>query len=134
MERVIALIWMISSLIWKYENLKIIWKLARDELKKICSQFLVEDRYNFNETAKFFRMHPNKTLSNKAVNGTQMNKSRITVNICTNADKLKPVVISKAKRHRSFGKVWDPEKMVFYKYNTKAWMPCAIFEINSISL
>ena len=29
-------------------------KLARDELKKNCSQFLVEDRYNFDETAKFF--------------------------------------------------------------------------------
>ena len=24
--------------------------------------------------------------------------------------------------------MWDPEKMVFYKYNTKAWMTCAIFE------
>ena len=58
-------------------------KLARDELKKICSQFLVEDRYNFDETAKFFRMHPNKTLSNKAVNETKMDKSRFTVGICT---------------------------------------------------
>ena len=69
---------------------------AREELKKICSEFQPFDRYNFDDTAIFFRLH-SITLSDKSVHEQKIYKSRLSVGLCKNADgsdKVKPVVIS----------------------------------------
>jgi hypothetical protein len=40
---------------------------------------------------------------------------------------LYPLVIGKFKRPRCFGKVWDPNDVVHYYNNLKAWMTREIF-------
>ena len=56
---------------------------------------------------------------------------RISIGVCCNAsgnDKLKLLLISKVKRPRCFGKVFDPNNIVHYYNNEKAWMTTIIFE------
>lgn len=59
-----------------------------------------------------------------------MNKARLSVALCANesgTDKCKPLVINKHERPRCFGKVWNPNNVVHYYYNSKAWMTQFIF-------
>ena len=46
----------------------------------------------------------------------------------TGSDKILPVVIGKSKRPRCFGKTFDPNLLLHYYYNTKAWMTGTVFE------
>lgn len=82
--------------------------------------------------ALFYRLPPNKTLSNKKqVNGVKNSKERISVGVASNAsgtDKCKLVVIGKPKKPRCFGN-WNPQRVVHYFNNTKAWMTREIFTI-----
>lgn len=68
---------------------------GREFLKPILSQWKLEDIYNADETALFWRLGPNATLETKAINGTKIDKSRFTVLVCSNAlgEKSKLVVI-----------------------------------------
>ena len=59
--------------------------LSRIELKTILSHFDPENIYNFDETALFFRLQPNKTLASTATSGTKVDKNRLTIGVCTNA-------------------------------------------------
>ena len=59
------------------------------------------------ETGFFYRLEPDATLAIGPVKGKKKNKERITVGLCSNAtgaDKLKPLLIARAKRPRCFGK------------------------------
>ena len=63
--------------------------------------------------------------------GAKLSKERVTIGICCNStgtDKLKPLVIGKAKRPRCFGKVFQPSQLVYYTFNKKAWMTMVLFE------
>jgi hypothetical protein len=54
----------------------------------------------------------------------------LSVAIISNADgseKIKPIVIGKFAKPRSFGK-WNPNSIVSYYYNSTAWMTMEIFE------
>jgi hypothetical protein len=76
-------------------------------------------------------MAPNRTLANVSVSGTKESKERMSIGVCCNAsgnDKLKLLLISKVKRPRCFGKVFDPNNIVHYYNNEKAWMTTIIFE------
>ena len=42
-------------------------------------------------------------------------------------DKLKPIIINKSKRPRSFGN-FNPQTICSYYYNLKAWMNMVIFK------
>ena len=99
-------------------------------IKDEISNYSVNDVFNFDETALFYRLQPNKTLATGIINGDALSKERLTVALCTNASgnyKLKPLVIGRFKRPRCFGKVWDPNDVVHYYYNTKAWMTMELF-------
>ncbi len=104
---------------------------GRTKLKTITAKYNVNDRYNLDELALFFRLPPNKTLSNKkSVNGVKLSKARVSVALCANqsgTDKCKPMVIHKYERPRCFGKVWNPNSVVHYYYNSKAWMTQLVF-------
>ena len=104
---------------------------GRIDLKELTSKYDLNDIYNFDETALYYRMPPNKTLANVSVSGTKESKERLTVGVCCNSTgthKLKLVVIAKFARPRCFGKVFDPNHIVDYYNNQKAWMTTIIFE------
>lgn len=84
-----------------------------------------EDIYNMDETGLFYRATPQKSLAKEAVAGSKVNKERITIGLATNVtgtEKLKPIVIWKAKKPRCFGKTFDPQNYVDFYTNPKAWM------------
>ena len=83
------------------------------------------DRYNFDETALMYELLPNQTLASRPVPGKKISKTRITVGLLTNADashQYKPTIIHKYRRPRCFPKSFDPDAVVDYFYNNKAWM------------
>ena len=56
---------------------------GRFKLKEITAKQNENYRYNLDECALFFRLPPNKTISDKKlVNGTKLSKARITVALC----------------------------------------------------
>ena len=88
------------------------------------------DIYNLNETALFYRLMPNKTLSDKSISGIKNHKDRITIGCISNADgsdKPKLVVILKFLKPRCFNHGYNPNSHVNYYSNKKAWMTCHIF-------
>jgi hypothetical protein len=103
---------------------------GRETLKKLLIDYNKDDIYNFDETALFYRMLPNKTLASAPVSGAKVCKERISVGLCSNAtgkDKFKPVVIGKFKNPRCFA-AFDPSRFCVYKNNCKAWMTGEIFD------
>ncbi|ELU11777.1 hypothetical protein CAPTEDRAFT_60213, partial [Capitella teleta] len=88
------------------------------------------DVFNMDETALFFKLEPDSTLATAPVKGKKKSKERITVALCANAtgsEKLKPLVIGRAKRPRCFTKGYCPSSYVDYKFNKKAWMTGIVF-------
>ena len=112
-------------------------EIARKECREFIKKWLelgngrsIKDVFNLDETALFYKLLPNRTLANSAVEGMKVNKERITIAIISNADgseKIKPIVIGKFAKPRSFGK-WNPNSIVSYYYNSTAWMTMEIFE------
>ena len=103
---------------------------GRLQLKEDLKDYNPNDIYNMDETGLFYRLQPNSTLATGPISGKKKQKDRITVTLCTNAtgtDKLKPLVIGKSARPRSFGKTFDPTIYVTYAFNKKAWMTTLIF-------
>ncbi|KAL3698729.1 hypothetical protein R1sor_012805 [Riccia sorocarpa] len=101
--------------------------IARCNLPKLITDEGYEPRdvFNFDETGLFYRQKPQRTLVTRAVSGQKKHKDRITLGVCVNADgseRWMPVVITTAKRPRSFGKTWQPSSICFYYHNPKAWM------------
>ncbi|CAF0801582.1 unnamed protein product [Brachionus calyciflorus] len=101
----------------------------RLKLQNELKEFNLDDIYNLDETALFFKMEPNKTLSDKKESDKKIDKTRITVALCCNAsgrDKIKPLVIGRFKNPRCF-KNFNPEPVVSYFNNSIAWMTASIF-------
>ena len=104
---------------------------GRKKMQEITSHYALSDIYNMDETGLFYRLKPGKTLADKPVSGTKNSKDRLTVGLCMNADgtdKLKPIIINKSKRPRSFGKIFNPQTICFYYHNNKAWMNMMVFK------
>lgn len=106
-----------------------------DTFKKSIVDFMgdykMEDVFNADECGLFYRAMPNKTLSmfgDKCKDG-KISKERVTVLLACSAagEKLKPLVIGKAKKPRCFKNV-DPKNLpVLWYANSKAWMTTTIF-------
>lgn len=110
----------------------------RSEIKRKLnhSQFIElegyapEDCFNFDETALFYRLQPDRTLATSAVAGSKKLKERITIGLCCNAtgtEMLKPVVIGQRKSPRCF-KNFNHSSLIYYFHNSKGWMNTAIFQ------
>jgi len=83
-----------------------------------------DDIFNMDETGLVFRAQPTRTLAKGTTSGGKVNKERITIGLTCNAsgtEKLRPLVINKAKRPRCFTKAFNPNDHVDY-FNQKAWM------------
>ena len=64
-------------------------------------------------------------------------KDRITVGLAVNVcgtERLKPIVIHKYKRPRCFGNSFNPDIVVSYYYNKKAWMRSEVSVVLSFRL
>lgn len=101
-----------------------VWPNLRDGYKD-------EDIFNTDETGLFFRMMPDKTMKFKGEKcvGGKLSKERLTVLVAANmtgSEKVKLVVIGKAKQPRCFKNV--KSLPVEYENNRKAWMTSALFE------
>jgi len=99
-------------------------------LPEITKDYDIKNIFNCDETGLFYRLMPNKTIAYKGENchGGKQSKERLTVLLCANADgsdKLKPLIIGKAKNPRCFKNVKNlPCK---YDSNKNAWMTGNIF-------
>jgi hypothetical protein len=90
----------------------------------------IENIFNLDETALFFKLQRNQTLVSCAQEGKKVNKDRLTVAVICEAlgrKKTRPIVIGKHKRPHCFGR-WDANSIVDYYYNSTAWMTMDIFD------
>ncbi|KAE9020742.1 hypothetical protein PR002_g12449 [Phytophthora rubi] len=105
---------------------------ARLELQELVAQFASDDVFNFDETALFYRLAPNRTLATTIRKGKKKEKPRLTLAFCCNttgSDKLDPIVIGTAKNPRCFKKgAAIKGKPILYKSSKNAWMTSVIFD------
>ena len=96
-------------------------------------EYELRDIYNMDESALFWKMMPDATLADQQLPGGKIEKARVTINLCCNADgskKLPPWFIGKAKTPRCFGRasVKIQNFKCIWKHNTKGWMTGVIFK------
>lgn len=91
----------------------------------------LEQLYNADETGLYWKLLPDKTFvsaAERTAAGRKTEKQRITFLACTNAagtHKIKPLVIGKAAKPRSFRNFNCP---VDYDHSRAAWMTATIFK------
>ncbi|KAG8739663.1 hypothetical protein FRC10_005290 [Ceratobasidium sp. 414] len=108
-------------------------KLAAEisRVRTIMDEYLPRDQLNFDETAFYYRLAPDKGLAVAQTSGIKMNKTRITVGLCTNVDgseKFDPMFIGHARRPRPFGKKDGTELGYDYWWSKSAWMNADIWQ------
>ena len=77
------------------------------------------------------RLEPDRTLATKRLTGRKVNKERLSVTLCANADgshKLKPLIIGKFKRPCCFKNIRIQTMPMTYCNNAKAWMIMLLFQ------
>ena len=96
----------------------------------ILDQYDAKDIYNADETAIFYKLLPDRTLTFKGDDGhgTKTSKERLSVLVAANmngTDKRRLLVIGKSAKPRCFKNVATLPTQ--YESNKKAWMTSAIF-------
>jgi hypothetical protein len=102
----------------------------RQILRTILARYPPANRLNVDESALNFRLSPASGLATHALPGLKVDKTRVTVVLCTSAtgEKIKPLILGHAKRPRCFTH-GDPAAYGFYyRHNTKAWMTAVIWK------
>jgi hypothetical protein len=95
----------------------------QERLREIISEYNLDDVYNADEMALFFRMPPNATLATGKTSGTKRDKTRITILLACNATgsvKLQPLVIGKAAHPQCFRRIDMSTLPITYRHNAKA--------------
>lgn len=104
--------------------------LAR--LGEICNGYKLEDIFNADETALYYKAPPSKSLVQKykKAKGHKYSKERLTVLLAASAtgEKLKPLVIGKSQKPRCFKNVRLESLPVTWRANDTAWMRLNLFE------
>jgi len=102
----------------------------RIELQNLLARWDLNDVYNCDETALYWRLEPSKTLARRPISGTKRPKDRVTVLLACNAtgtSKLTPVFIHKFKNPRCMQNIRKNDLPVYYYWNSSAWMQSSIF-------
>ena len=103
----------------------------QERLPTIIGECDPSNIFNCDETGLYFRALPDKTLCAKGQSskGVKAAKDRVTVMLACSAvgEKLKPLVIGKAKNPRCFKNINVSQLPVHYTANQKAWMTSHIF-------
>ena len=104
------------------------------EFDKYRKKELSRDQiFNADETGIYWKCLPTKTFASqeeKETPGFKTSKQRVTVMCCANASgtfRLKPLVISKSKSPRSFGKNFENKIPVYYYSQSSSWMNTELF-------
>jgi hypothetical protein len=77
------------------------------EMRNIVNEYEMDDMYNMDEAALYWKMVPDVTLATERLPGSKKEKARISIAVCSNASgshKLRLWVIGKAKNPRCFGR------------------------------
>jgi hypothetical protein len=77
------------------------------------------------------RLEPDRTLATKRLAGRKVNRERLSIALCANADgshKLNPLIIGKFERPRCFKNIKIHTMPMTYRHNAKAWMITSIFQ------
>lgn len=107
---------------------------ARQDMQKKLASWDEDNIYNLDETACFFKLLPNKTISagdDEKGRGMKRSKARITVMICSNATgshKLRVLVIGKSKTPRALKNVNMNNMPSQYTHSKKAWMTSELLD------
>ncbi|CAB5367826.1 unnamed protein product [Rhizophagus irregularis] len=100
-------------------------------LRELCSNYPPERIYNMDETGLFYRLEPDRTLATKHLAGRKVNRERLSIALCANADgshKLNPLIIGKFERPRCFKNIRIQAMPMTYRHNAKAWMITSLFQ------
>lgn len=102
------------------------------QLQQEIAKYAAEDVFNFDESALFYRLLPNRTLAFKGENctGGKLSKERISVAFgvnMTGSQKLPLLVIGRYAKPRCFKGGRLPSGVI-YRSNQKAWMTGKLFE------
>ncbi|CAF1079694.1 unnamed protein product, partial [Brachionus calyciflorus] len=100
-----------------------------NSLSILVKEYELKNIYNLDESALFYRLQPNRSLATRAVSGVKTSKERVSIGVCANADgsdKRRLIVIGRYAKPRCFGN-FDPNSVVDYFHNAKAWMTSIIF-------
>lgn len=100
--------------------------------RRLVANYAMEDVFNLDESALFYRLLPNRTLAFKGENctGGKHAKERLSVAFTVNAtgtQKLPLLVIGRFAKPRCFKGAPLPSGVI-YRSNTKAWMTSKLFE------
>ena len=102
----------------------------RSDLQDLLGAWDLEDVYNCDETALYWKLEPSRTLARHRIAGTKKPKDRITLLLACNATgtvKLTPVFIHKYKNPRCMRQIDQRNLPVYYYWNSSAWMQISIF-------
>lgn len=102
----------------------------RIDLQNLLAGWDLDNVYNCDETALYWKLEPSKTLARRPLSGTKKAKDRVTVLLACNAtgtSKLKPVFIHKFKTPRCMRNIRYDDLPVHYYWNSSAWMQGSIF-------
>jgi len=102
----------------------------REELQSLIQQYSLEDVYNADETALYWKLEPRKSLARGPVTGVKKPKDRITIMLACNltgTHKLPAVFIHKYKTPRCILNIDKKTLPVLYYWNNSAWMQRSIF-------
>ena len=104
--------------------------VMRENLCQILKDYNPEDIFNCDETGLFWKMQPNRTISNGPVSGTKQSKDRVTVLFTCNAtgtEKMCPLFIHKYENPRALKNISKNTLPVNYYWNSKSWMQVSIW-------
>lgn len=104
-----------------------------EDLREQLKIYKQEDTFNMDETALFWKLSPDATLTNESRASGKLEKAQITVTLACNAtgtQKLPPWIIGKAQNPRCFAHsgVHVENFPMVWRYNGKAWMTGIMFE------
>ena len=100
------------------------------ELQELLAEWDLDNVYNCDETALYWKLEPSKTLARHAIPETQKLKDRVTIMLACNAtgtSKLMPIFIHKYKNPRCMDNIKHSDLPVHYYWNSSAWMQGSIF-------
>ena len=110
-----------------------LFERERMRLIKILDKYEAKNRFNMDETALYYKLPPNKTLgtNERSNSGKKQSKDRLTIGLCCNQtgdEYIKPLIINKSRKPHCFGRFFNPNSIVSFYCNQKAWMTMVVFE------
>jgi DDE superfamily endonuclease/Tc5 transposase DNA-binding domain len=108
------------------------YEAALTHVKSRIQAYDPKDIYNFDESALFYNLSPDKTIAQRQVEGSKKDKTRITIAFTCNADgtdQFEPLFIGHSAKPRCFNKKSGTDLGFWYLNNKRAWMTGEFFDL-----